>query len=89
MREKIPIIGVWDDHDFGADNSGREYKNKHIQKQMFLDFIDEPLVSHRRTNNIEGVYADYYVQNNGIKVHIILVDVRFNMIPEVDVLNDK
>ena len=39
MRESFPIIGVWDDHDMGLDNSGKEYKNRHFQKQMYLDFL--------------------------------------------------
>lgn len=89
MRNSFPIVGVWDDHDFGSDNSGKEYANKVVQKQMFLDFLQEPDDSARRSEQIEGVYTDYYLTNANIKVHIILVDVRYNMVPEVDVLGEK
>lgn len=30
MRDTFPIIGVWDDHDMGLDNSGKEFKNKYV-----------------------------------------------------------
>jgi alkaline phosphatase D len=56
----VPIIGVWDDHDFGADNSGKEYQGKVKQKEMYLDFIGEPPNSQRRLAH-EGTYQDYYV----------------------------
>lgn len=87
LRESVPIIGVWDDHDFGMDNSGKDYKNKDVAKTLFLDFLDEPMNSARRTTH-EGTYQDYYVTNQNIKVHIILLDVRYNMIPEIDVLGE-
>eukprot|EP00347_Sterkiella_histriomuscorum_P017539 403348950 len=90
MKETFPIIGVWDDHDLGLDNSGKEYKNKYVQKQMYLDFIQEPQNSSRRIDNklYEGVYQDYQVINKeqNLKVHVILLDVRFNMEPDIDVL---
>ncbi len=53
---------------------------------MYLDFIQEPQQSKRR--NKDGVYTDYYITNAQLKVHIILLDVRYNMIPEVDVLGE-
>jgi alkaline phosphatase D len=55
MRESVPIIGVWDDHDFGMDNSGKDYVNKDVAKTMFLDFLDEPINSARR-NTYDGTY---------------------------------
>lgn len=39
LRETIPIIGVWDDHDYGKDNSNKHYKNKNLTKPLYLDFI--------------------------------------------------
>jgi alkaline phosphatase D len=88
LRESVPIIGVWDDHDFGMDNSGKDYRNKDVAKTLFLDFLDEPINSARRITH-DGTYQDYYVINQNIKVHIILLDVRYNMIPDVDILGYK
>ncbi len=55
MRQQVPIVGVWDDHDFGMDNSGKEYKNKETAKKLYLDFLDEPMNSTRR-NFYDGTY---------------------------------
>ena len=62
LRESVPIIGVWDDHDFGMDNLGKEYPNKDMAKTLFLDFLDEPIDSARRKTH-DGTYQDYYVTN--------------------------
>ena len=89
MREAVPIVGVWDDHDFGLDNQGKYYKNKGIQKEMYLNFIQEPKDSKRRNDTfIEGTYWDYYVENvdNTIKAHLVLLDLRYNMEHEVEAL---
>ncbi|MBK9039241.1 MAG: alkaline phosphatase family protein [Bdellovibrionales bacterium] len=43
--QKTPIIGTWDDHDYGKNNAGRNWKIKEIAQQYFLDFIGEPPVS--------------------------------------------
>lgn len=70
------------------ESCGKDYKNKDVAKTLFLDFLDEPINSARRITH-DGTYQDYYVINQNIKVHIILLDVRYNMIPDVDVLGDK
>ena len=48
IREKIPTIGTWDDHDFGQNDGNRKYKKKNFYKNLFLNFIDEPSNSIRR-----------------------------------------
>ena len=39
LRAQVPIIAVWDDHDFGADDAGREYPLRRESQQVFLDFF--------------------------------------------------
>lgn len=36
------MIGVWDDHDYGKNDAGGEFKGKDVSRDVFLDFIDEP-----------------------------------------------
>ncbi len=52
LRESVPIVGVWDDHDMGLDNQGKHYKNKEEGKEMYLDFLQEPKHSKRRNNSL-------------------------------------
>lgn len=56
FRKVTPIIGVWDDHDFGCNNCGKTFSKKDYMKQVYLDFIDEPLDSDRRLADNKGIY---------------------------------
>jgi alkaline phosphatase D len=28
LRTSVPVIGIWDDHDYGANDAGKEYPKK-------------------------------------------------------------
>lgn len=73
----VPVIGVWDDHDYGLNDGGKENSKKIEVQKLFLDFIDEPKNTLRRKR--EGVYASYLYWNETIKV--ILLDVRYHRDP--------
>jgi len=74
LRETTNIIGVWDDHDFGLNNAGASFKHKDLTQQLWLDFMDEPADSPRRTR--KGVYESYYIGDSS-KIKVILLDVRY------------
>lgn len=76
FAKKTRIIGTWDDHDYGQNNIGKDYKEKKASMQMFLDFIGEPKDSPRRKQ--EGVYTSYTFGPWGKQVKIILLDTRYN-----------
>ncbi len=69
-----PILATWDDHDYGANDSGREYPQKENSKSLFLEFWGEPKDSDRHKH--EGIYTSYYIGPEGKKVQIILLDTR-------------
>ena len=56
FRKFTPVIGVWDDHDFGCNNCDKRFWKKDYMKQLYLNFIDEPLDSDRRLANNTGIY---------------------------------
>lgn len=76
FKEQVPVIGTWDDHDYGQNNIGKDYKEKKVSQQMFLDFLGEPTDSPRRLQ--EGIYASYTYGPAGKQVKIILLDTRYN-----------
>lgn len=41
LEEKVPIIGVWDDNDYGKNNGGRHFREKDQNRELWLDFIGE------------------------------------------------
>ena len=42
------VIGVWDDHDYGINDGGKDFKLKNQTRDVFLDFVGEPEDSARR-----------------------------------------
>ena len=70
------IIGVWDDHDYGKNDGGKEYEMKQESAQLFWNFIGEPVNSPRRKQ--EGVYSAYTYGPKGKRVKVILLDSRYH-----------
>jgi len=89
LKTKVPVIGVWDDHDFGSDFGTKHFIYRLRVQDMFLDFLDEPLDSIRRKR--EGTFASYQFGSGNRKIKIILLDVRSNAEPSYpcDVLGDR
>jgi len=55
------------------------FARKHIYREMYLNFIREPKDSERRLETDSGIYQDYIMTTeDGVKVHLILLDVRFD-----------
>lgn len=76
LRARIPVIGTWDDHDYGANNAGREYPRRAESQQLLLDFLGVPANSPRRRR--EGVYSSETYGPEGKRVKVILLDVRYH-----------
>jgi alkaline phosphatase D len=76
LRKKCPIIGTWDDNDYGMKNGTRHYAKKFESRQLFLDFIDEPKESSRRKQ--EGIYASYLYGDPSRRIRVILLDLHYN-----------
>ena len=49
---RTPIIGIWDDHDYGINDGDKLYSNRDEGQQVFLDFIGEPEDSPRRKQKV-------------------------------------
>ena len=69
-----PVIATWDDHDYGADDSGREYPMKSESKSLMLDFFDEPPDTPRRQR--EGIHTSYLLGPENQRVQLLLLDLR-------------
>lgn len=76
LKATADIIGVWDDHDYGKNDAGKEYEMKEESAKLFWDFIGEPANSPRRKQ--EGVYSAHTYGPKGKKVKVILLDSRYH-----------
>ena len=65
---------IWDDHDFGLNDGGSNYRYKDTAKELFLETWQIPKNDPRRQR--DGLYFDKMVEKNGLKIHLIFLDNR-------------
>lgn len=71
----VPIIGTWDDHDFGVNDGGKDFAAKDLSKELFMRFFNVPADDPMRSRG--GVYDAYPIEKNGIAVQVIMLDTRY------------
>lgn len=65
---------IWDDHDFGLNDGGSNYRYKDRSKELFLETWKIPSKDIRRLR--DGLYFDKIINKNGLKVQLIFLDNR-------------
>ena len=79
LTSAVPVIGTWDDHDYGLNDGGAAFTARAASQREFLNFMGVPKDSPRRDQ--EGVYASHsYVRPDG-KVKVIVLDTRYFRTP--------
>ncbi|MEO1626032.1 MAG: alkaline phosphatase D family protein [Bacteroidota bacterium] len=75
LLDHCPIIGTWDDHDYGANNSGKHYPKKEGSEKIFEEFFssgkDHPASSY------PGIYHSFTFGEVSRQVKVILLDCRY------------
>ncbi|MBR51721.1 MAG: phosphatase [Gammaproteobacteria bacterium] len=73
--DDITIFSIWDDHDYGVNDGGNEYKYKKESEAMFLDFwdIDKKDVRYSR----EGLYFAKNIELHEKTFKLIFLDTRY------------
>jgi alkaline phosphatase D len=74
LRANVPTLSVWDDHDYGWNDAGKEYEFKGRSKDIFMDFWKVPSDSWRREH--PGIYGSHFFSDKNRSVQIILLDTR-------------
>ena len=75
LRESVRHLAVWDDHDYGLNDGGADFPYKDLAKDLFLEFWKVPANDVRRTR--EGIYDSSIIGPAGMRVQVILLDVRW------------
>ena len=54
LQKPVPIIPIWDDHDYGLNDAGREYKMKEASAQLFFEAFNFPTQheAHKNTRRL-------------------------------------
>lgn len=50
------VVGVWDDHDYGINDGDKTFSQKHFTREIFLDFVEEPIDSVRRIDKNSTIH---------------------------------
>jgi len=75
LRSAAPWVATWDDHDFGLNDAGGDYRFKHESRDLFRAFwqLADEIPADR-----DGVYYAKTFPTQGKTLQLILLDPRFN-----------
>jgi len=76
LKENVPVVAIWDDHDYGVNDGGKEYPMRKESQQVFLEFFEEPSSSPRWSQ--EGIYTSYDFGSGDSSVKVVLLDGRYH-----------
>ncbi|MEL4307359.1 alkaline phosphatase D family protein [Joostella sp. CR20] len=85
--KSMDVIGTWDDHDYGLNDGGAEWKMKDEAQELFLNFMDVPKNDPRR--NQKGVYNSKIYNTKAGSVKVIILDTRYFRSPLTKNLGDS
>ena len=75
FADNCPVIGIWDDHDYGVNDGDKSHPMKKASKDKLLNFLEVP-----KSNSVwsrEGAYQSYVYGPVGKSVKVILLDTRY------------
>ena len=76
FRSATPIIGTWDDHDYGLGDGGKEFSAKQDSKNAFINFFNYRELNELR-NKDRGIFHTKWYDFNNKKIQIIILDTRW------------
>ena len=74
LKETTDIFSIWDDHDYGKNDGGKNWIYKEKAKKLFLDFYNVNENDERRKR--EGLYKSWEIYNS-VKIKVIALDTRY------------
>ncbi|WP_289039787.1 alkaline phosphatase D family protein [uncultured Zobellia sp.] len=75
LKKTVPVIGTWDDHDYGLNDGGVEFEKKKESQQEFLNFLGVDQNDPRRTQ--EGVYTAHTYNTPKGSIKVLVLDTRY------------
>ncbi len=77
LKASTPMLAMWDDHDYGKNDSGADHPTKNESRAAFCDFWEEPANGPRRIQD-GGIFTSTMIGPPGREVQFILPDLRWN-----------
>ncbi len=88
LRRQMPVLPIWDDHDYGLDDAGGDWPHKFLSESLYEHVWS--IDSRDPVANRPGVHYSKTLGEAGKRVQIILLDTRFFRSPLTpNTLNDS
>lgn len=75
LLKRSTVIGIWDDHDYGVNDGGKEFPAKDGSKKQLFDFLD--VDKNHPAQKRAGAYQSYTYKSDEGNVKVILLDTRY------------
>jgi len=75
FASQTDVYGIWDDHDYGINNGGKEFAKKDSSKMLLFDFLEIDITD--STHDHTGAYQAHMIKRGELDVKLILLDVRY------------
>lgn len=79
IREKVPFLATWDDHDFGQKDGGGDFAGKDLTRRAFLNYW--PYVKNSIPLEQDGIYHSKMIGPKKKVVQVIMLDTRYFRTP--------
>lgn len=76
LREKIPFLAIWDDHDFGQNDGGETNPEKEEARKVFLNYWG--YLKPTLPKNQMALYHSRLIGKSPQRVQVILLDTRWD-----------
>jgi len=79
VRETIPFLATWDDHDSGQNDAGMDNPLKDEARKVFVNYWG--YLKQSLPKNQKAIYHSRIIGDNKHKVQIIMLDTRYDRTP--------
>jgi len=73
FARETQYIATWDDHDYGLNDGGASFPSREMANELFDEFWGVP----PEERAVSGVYAARYLETDGKRIQIIVLDTRY------------
>lgn len=73
ITQNMPVLAIWDDHDYGMNDFGRDFMGKVFAERIFENFFQ----LEEETGDHDGVYYSKMIGPEGQRTQIIMLDTRY------------
>lgn len=75
LKQTTPIVATWDDHDYGLNDAGREFRHRAKAEMLFETFWEIPQEDDSRRR--PGIYRSLMLGQGSERIQVIILDTRF------------